>query len=327
MLREEQKPRWLLRTSLACAAGLLAGSVARDARADDVEAARQAYERGTSAYSRGDFAEAARRYATADELAPNPVTLESALKASIKADDAALGMTLVDRAERRSPTGPLEAAARRARAKFEGGAGKLIVRCADERPCGVKIDGTEQRAGSAVWLTAGAHQVEISGPSAGVFSVRVEGGREASWRPPEQAAPAPPPPALPRVDRGPAEATQALPKPAPDSGGMSPAWFWIAAGTTAALGGVSIWSGVDTLSKHDDFVRGNDAAEEPGRAAQTRTNVLLGALGAAAVTTGVLAIITFRRPAAKPPAASSQGRERSRELAPFGHAPSTAIRF
>ena len=84
---------------------------------------------------------------------------------------------------------------------------------------------------------------------------------------------------------------------------------------TAVLGGVTIWSGVDTVSHPGaDAVRvacagkGETCPEyEAGRAHQLRTNVLLGATVGVAVVTGVLGIFTkWKGNAAAAPASAFQ---------------------
>jgi hypothetical protein len=75
-------------------------------------------------------------------------------------------------------------------------------------------------------------------------------------------------------------------------------WFYAGLGATAVAGGLAVGFGIDTANRHASFARacgtdapscGNLASE--GRAAQTRTNVMLGVtagLGAATVVTALL---------------------------------------
>jgi hypothetical protein len=86
------------------------------------------------------------------------------------------------------------------------------------------------------------------------------------------------------------------------SGGLPPVVFWIGVGTTAVLGGVSLWSGLGTRSANDDYETyslGPNAEFERSRSLydeaksrQDRTNVLLGATAVVAVGTGVIATLT-----------------------------------
>jgi hypothetical protein len=80
--------------------------------------------------------------------------------------------------------------------------------------------------------------------------------------------------------------------------GLPPWVFWTGAAVTVALGGVSVWSGLNTQAKddayrayagmsgatYDEGRRGYESAHD----AQTRTNILLGATaGAAAITAAI----------------------------------------
>ncbi len=77
---------------------------------------------------------------------------------------------------------------------------------------------------------------------------------------------------------------------------LPPLVFWTAAGVTAVLGGITLWSGLNASAKNDayeDYAREPDATSEQAlrgyddaKSAETRTNVLL-------VTTGVVAVATI----------------------------------
>lgn len=93
-------------------------------RADDGSSlARETYRRGKIAYDSGEYARAARAFAEADTLSPNEAVLEIGIAAAVRADDAALGMELVVRAERRGMT----ATASAARARFESRVGQTVI--------------------------------------------------------------------------------------------------------------------------------------------------------------------------------------------------------
>jgi hypothetical protein len=102
---------------------------------------------------------------------------------------------------------------------------------------------------------------------------------------PEPVAATPPPPAY-------VEAPAAPPPPAPSF--LENKWTFVgAAAATAVVGGLALWSGLDTLSARDRYV------EEPtkeryddGVKKETRTNILIGgtaALGAATLALGIFA--------------------------------------
>ncbi len=283
---------------VAGALGVLLG-VAAPARADDREAAHQAYDRGTAAFDHQRWAEAAAEFARADALAQSPVALESALKAAVLADDPILALTLADRAEAREGKSPsIVAAAQRARVRFADRVGKLSIRCAVAR-CTVNVDADPFPVGQPRWVNVGEHAVEI-GVDGRVarYTLTIAGGKTLDFQEPAIATPDPPqaPPPPPVVVAPPPVLAPppaiALPPPLraepPRAEGISPAWFWVGCGVTAAIGAGAIASGVDTLAKHDDFITGRTDDPTSGKAAQTRTNLLFGVTGAAALAvTGV----------------------------------------
>jgi len=83
-----------------------------------------------------------------------------------------------------------------------------------------------------------------------------------------------------------------------DAGGLSPIVFWTAAGVTAAVGAVALWSGLNTVAKNDAYVEYSEEASatdrmtlrglEAAQDAQTRTNVLLVGTAVAAAATLVI---------------------------------------
>jgi hypothetical protein len=282
---------------------------ATSARADEDdprERARQAYDRGTAAHRRGDFAEAATDFARADELAPSPVALRAALDEAVHADDPALGMELIERSSRASAEGDLAASIAAARLKFHGRAGRVYVHCPEGSSCLATVDAQPVLVGKPVWVRAGQHTVVVQvgeSPQSRLVEVRPDGTTDVTPVPttpalvpttPAAKAPGPtgpsavpasePPPSAPRPARAAAS-------------GLSPVWFWVGVGATAVLGGATAVSAVDTSSKHDTFAndgcaRGGAAGcgslSSDGMAAQTRTNVLLGVAGAVALVTVIV---------------------------------------
>lgn len=77
--------------------------------ADEGPTAKQAYDRGVSAFKRGDEKGAAQEFARADALEPTPVALQAALDAAIEADDLALASVLLERSKRAPATPGLAA--------------------------------------------------------------------------------------------------------------------------------------------------------------------------------------------------------------------------
>lgn len=277
------------------------GLAPRAARADgggETEA-RQAYDRGAAAYDSGDWRRAALHFSRADELVPNLTVLRMALTASLRADDAVTGMTLVERAKRRLGEGsPLASSIKSASDAFAKRVGRVVVRCPPPLFCSASVDGTLWPIDTARYANVGDHAVVITVDGVPEsHSVRVEAGADAEIAPdpraqaapspapspaPLAAAPMPPPPATAPANA----ATDRTPAVPPAKSGLAPTWFWIGAGASAVLGGVTIWSALDTASKHDAFVATRSAStQSAGIAAQDRTTALL-------VTTGVLAAAT-----------------------------------
>lgn len=290
-MRKPHRARSLFGGILAVAISLGAGVASAQSSAGDL------YDKGSAAFAAGRYQEAADAFARADELAPNDVALESALKSVVLADDAALGMTLVERAEGRATAPALAEARDKAREAFRDRASKVTLRCPASDPgCTLTLEGEKVEPGVPRFRKVGSYGLTaVTSGESRVHTIEVQAGREldftvpvAEGQPPPPVAPPPQPPApLP---------FSTTPTPAPDEtddGGLSPAWFWVGLGATIAAGGATVGVGAYTLSLHDDFEAGDDSAEDPGRTAQTATNVLIGLTGALAVTTVVLGVVSL----------------------------------
>jgi hypothetical protein len=102
-------------------------------------------------------------------------------------------------------------------------------------------------------------------------------------------APSPPSqtsPAAPAHDRPTGAQTE-------ERDGLSPTWFWIGVGATTLLSGITLWSGLDTKARHDDYVNGgrnDDSLRSDGESAQQRTNLLLAGTGIAAIVTASIGL-------------------------------------
>lgn len=296
--------RWR-RVALSSAAFLaivLASSIAlaTDGKADAKEEAAAAYDRGASAYDRGDFKTAAIELARADELAQSAVTLELAINAAIRADDAALGMTLADRATQRKGTSSGSAkadyAAENARKKLGAKVGRLSVVCASSGAsgassrCTAALDGASFETGSARYVAVGKHRLSVTRASSAtpeLFDVTIEPGKTVELIPAASA------PIDANAAGGAAVSAPVAPVAARDERrGLSPVWFWVAAGATAIGAGVSVVSGLDTKSKHDAFVadRSSTQASNDGKASEQRTILLLAGTGVLAVATAALGL-------------------------------------
>ena len=157
-------------SSIDAASSLQRRGRARDFSDQDCfcEPASDAYDKATAAFQERRFREAALGFATADTLEPNPVALESGLKASIAADDPAIGMDLVTRAESRPPNPRVAPLAKQARQTFAQRAGKLGVTCPAEPRCVVRVDGKKRELGVRSWVRAGTRVLDVVLPDAKV---------------------------------------------------------------------------------------------------------------------------------------------------------------
>jgi hypothetical protein len=249
------------------------------ARAEDNVAARahDAYERGRIAHGQQRYADAAREFATADALAPDPVAFEMALSSAVAADDALLGRALLDRGHARNATGRLKQWVTTAEQRFAGRTGRVLADCPAQEPCVLLVDGAAVIAGG--YVTVGAHVAQLSAS-----------GVRREWV----------------LDVKPETVTRLTlhDVKAPKGHGLWPGFFVMGAATTATLGGLSLWAGMTTLGRHDEFVGAGcdraatpicDGLRERGTDAQFVTNVLISSTVVAAVVTGVFAYLTFAR--------------------------------
>ncbi|HEY5241178.1 MAG TPA: hypothetical protein VIJ22_06930, partial [Polyangiaceae bacterium] len=132
--------------------------------------AHAAYARGTTAFRRGDYASAAREYAAADALAPNPVALQAALDATVLADDPVFGTTLLDRARGEPRTDALLTTMLTAEKKFAHRVGRIRLQC-PAAPCLGAIDGAAAVTGEPIVVRVGSHAVTLE--AAGTLVQRV----------------------------------------------------------------------------------------------------------------------------------------------------------
>lgn len=273
---------------------------------ESVSSPRVAYDRATKAWKADEKEAAAHWFARADLLQPSERALGSALRAASSAKLAPLAMALAARADRAPANAELAKLSKEARAAFSESTGRVDVDCAAATPCTPALDGLPLP--EAGYTTLGVHEVTwacADGKKSKQVNVEAKSPAKVTAtcasEPTLAEAPAPPPPLppaakakQPAVDARPAGETTA------ERHGMSPTWFWVGVGATAVLGGLSVWSGLDTKSQHDEYVEGgrlDGTKRSSGESAQTRTNLLLAGTGVAGLVTlgiGVFAV-DFRR--------------------------------
>ena len=291
--------------ALLCAAALSATAltIAPTTHAQDVSGAASAYSRGQQADLSGDHAAAAELYELANTLAPSQEALRSALRA--RRATGQLGIAAGHAEELLELYADDEKSVEIAQATLEEAKEKLaryVIHC-KPRACNVVVDDaavtTSPKIQHSVYLEPGKHQVKAA------FGTLQTKEQEADGEAGEEKTlsfDAPPEPKRPKTLPGGSEFDVTG-----DGGtiirerGLSPAFFIGGAVVTVALAGAAVWSGMDTLSAHDDYnaersgpvdyQRGLEEYED-GRDKQLRTNILIGAASGAALVTGVLALVT-----------------------------------
>lgn len=269
------------------AAMLFAGVVTapRVARGEERSDARAAYDDAARAYEAKDFARAAQGFARADALAPNALALKLALAAALQANDPLLAEELAARAESRDTSTDVQELARRAHRFAADRVGRIRLVCARPGGCVATIGDRKVHDGETAVVARGLVDVVITSSLDRTTPVQVDvtvGGVVTLEEPGAADASRP---SFGPTSSAPGEGSR------PSSGGLSPAWFWIGVGITAASTGGTIASGVDANSRYDDFeALRTEAARDTGRAAELRTNVLLGTTIAFAVATGIIGV-------------------------------------
>jgi hypothetical protein len=272
-----------------------------------VRVAAEAFDRGREAYKTEDYVEAAEQFESADANAPSAAALELAIRARDKAGQLDRAATLAALALARHPDDPniqKIAPSIVERAKPELFA--LDLKC--DEACDVTVAGKiapgRRATERTLFLISGTYTVRAS-----VEAIKGEAGT-LEFRAPEVVV-EPPPVAAPVV---------APPKPVEEdeqtkSGKLPPTVFWVGAGLTAVLGGVTLWSGIDTQNNPGpDRVRDACSAGSPdcqslydeGLGKQHRTNALLGVTAGLGVATAVVGAFFTDWGGPKKPAAGGE---------------------
>lgn len=137
------------------------------------------------------------------------------------------------------------------------------------RAATVSVDGEDRMPAGALTLTEGAHEITVRAPGMRPWQgqVSLDGGASRTLRV-----------SLARDARGP-----------------SPAWFWLALGTTGALTLGAVAAGVAALDAHSDFAARD--ANDPGLTTIADRGRALAAaadgLGVAALVAGVASVVLF----------------------------------
>ncbi len=290
---------WATLRAYACIfAVLLASAPLRALAGEDVAAASAAFAEAQKAQLRGEYSRAAELFELADQSAPSPAALRSAIRNRESAGQDVRAATLALRALERYPDD------KDTRELAQGALDRLSpklarVRATCNEPCQLVVDGglvaAQPVAARDFFVSSGPHTVEAKWPDRPSVSKSVDGvagaAQEVSFEAPppseKPAAPAAPPPAPAAAAPASTSTTATLDAPPKSSGGgLSPAVFWVGTGLTVVAGGLLTWSGLDTLEARDAFeANPSQAGYDEGVKLERRTNILAGATAVLGVTT------------------------------------------
>lgn len=270
----------LMAAACFCAA-IAASATSAEAQptARERQSAGQAYDRGTAAFLAEDFVAAARWFETAHRLAPASAALIQAVRSHQRAGNdiraATLALTLTEDYADDDTAGRTAASALEDAAAYV----RVEVDCGE---CTLEVDGSLVGR-SSFFVEPGTQHTVVASFETGnrTEDVRGEAGETV-----QLGFEAPVGEVI--DDPGNGGTTSG------GGGGGVPAWVSIAAlVVTAGLGGVLIWSGIDTLDGVDAY-EANPTVEglEDGRSREARTNWLIASTSVAAAATLVLLIFT-----------------------------------
>lgn len=263
---------------------------------------RKHFERGAQAFEKGDFTLSAKEFEAALAQRPHPVIRfnfalalarlgrPSAAVAQLRQveSDPAADKDLRGRAEREQKSAELALA-------------RVTFRLSDPSRERVELDGksVDLTGQGDLAIDPGTHHVRVVSNNAIVLDQELElsPGERVELRVGERSR---------RIDvvvvpevSAPAVAPSVPSAPAPDaSSRLSPPWFYVGVGTTVALTGLTVWSGLDTKGAYDDYQRDlsgltqaqADERVKDGQSRELRTNLLLVGALAAGAGTAVLGI-------------------------------------
>ncbi|HEX8794842.1 MAG TPA: tetratricopeptide repeat protein [Polyangiaceae bacterium] len=286
-----------------CAAGQAAGT----ATVEDRKQAAKDFAEGDRAFKDGDFRHAAESYEHAYHRVPHYSALWNAARSWDHAGEPARAANLYSRYLREAPPRARDRnSAQRLLRALSNRLARLEIHATDVSD--VRVDDAPVDAPS-VYVTPGAHVVEgkTSDGTAVRQSSDVQAGDVVSVAlvPPAAGATASTTQAAPGATATPATAGASSPASASatnddtqhdqeqpsSSRHLSPVFVYFGGALTLALGGITIWSGLDTLQQKDTFDKNPTQSNlDSGKNKEFRTNVLIGATAAVAVVTGVTAL-------------------------------------
>lgn len=291
-------PHRLGQLLLGCA--LLAAPAEAEA-APDTSAAAQAFANGQSAQLAGNHRVAAEQFELAHNIAPSVHALRSAARARYLAESYARAASHAARILDEYPDDEESVAlANEILAETRGDLVEFEVEC--DAPCTLSKDGksliVEEAERHHFFTSPGEFELGAAFDTGDATPkpFTTEGGNaySATFAAPDEVVA---PPVATAAETAPPEPAEPEPSVTDSDADRPrgprrahPAWFWGGLVATAAAGGVTLWSGLDTRSAHQAFeAEPSEQAWESGRNKQLRTNILIGAtagLGAITVMLG-----------------------------------------
>jgi hypothetical protein len=273
-----------------------------------VRVAAEAFDKGREAYKSEDYIEAAEQFEKADSNAPSPAALELAIRARDKAGELDRAATLMSLALRRYPgEGNLLKIASDLSKRASATLFELSAVC--DEPCDLTVGGRIVHGGPeterllyikpgaltvrAGWSENRSDSKQVQAEAGGKGEVRFVAPATAASKNMAQA------PAEPASVASPAPLSEQPLDSGGKSSGWSPAVFFVGAGLTAVLGGITVWSGLDTVNnpgtervKNECGAQGESCAlYQEGLSKQRRTNVLIGVTGAVGIATVLVGVL------------------------------------
>ncbi len=256
------------------AAWLVAGASA--SAEDALTRAAELFKDGERAFQSGDFPRAARLFEEAQVLRPHLSTVWNAARSRHRAGDVVRAANLYAQFVAQSPPSAERRVAEEALANFRPTLAELAFELPSGAPSEIVVDG-EPVVGSRWFVSPGEHDVSMTSGAREHRRIRAAAGGLTTV----SFMPAPPP-----APRGDADE-------APRSSGLAPIFAVVGGGLTLAVGGLTAWSGADTLSRRDAYEASLSRADyDAGKNAEQRTNILLVGAAGALVVTGIVALLT-----------------------------------
>ncbi len=321
---------------LGLPAAVWAQDVATEPSPAQVRVAAEAFDKGREAYKQEDYVEAAEQFEKADDNAPSSAAIELAIRARDLAGEldraaslAALALKLYPDDADLQKIVP-DVLNRASQEMFE-----LSASC--DTPCELTVGGKIVHGLPAkerlFFVAPGAVTVRAGWSDRRGASQQIEGtagghGQLSFVTPAPVVDVAPPPSAAIPANTAPVAQDSGV---AVKSKGWPTTVFWVGAGLTAVAGGVTVWSGLDTVNdpgadrvKRECVGQGESCAlYQVGRDKQFRTNVLIGVtagVGAATLLIGAVATDWGSSSKAAPEASASAQRPLSWRMSPWASA-------